>query len=183
MDVILYLCRHGETVWNREMRLQGQLDSDLTQSGQDQAQILGESLKDHNIQRILTSPLGRAKKTALICNQSLNCDVIEVDALKERNFGSHQGKVIECYSKIPSQSVQSESDCTIEPEEECATRFYNALTDYISKFTETPILVVSHGEIIRHFIQLIEPNQLALAVPENGNWLKVKFQGQRFSLC
>ena len=41
---ILYLARHGETVWNRDGRFQGRLDSPLTRRGLDQARRMGETL-------------------------------------------------------------------------------------------------------------------------------------------
>ena len=67
-DALIYLVRHGETVWNQAGRQQGQLDSPLTPKGVEQARAAGRFL-----QRILpeeldvtleTSPLGRARATA-----------------------------------------------------------------------------------------------------------------------
>lgn len=40
----LYLIRHGETLWNAEKRMQGQLNSDLTSQGIRQAQLLAGKL-------------------------------------------------------------------------------------------------------------------------------------------
>ena len=63
-NALIYLVRHGETVWNQAGRQQGQLDSPLTPKGVEQARAAGRML-----QRILpdeldvvleTSPLGRA---------------------------------------------------------------------------------------------------------------------------
>ena len=37
----LYVTRHGKTVWNIERRFQGSLDSPLSQSGIEDATVLG----------------------------------------------------------------------------------------------------------------------------------------------
>ena len=64
----LFILRHGETVWNREGRMQGALDSDLTDLGQAQAQAMGGLLAGYDLSghRLYCSPLGRARATAAI---------------------------------------------------------------------------------------------------------------------
>ena len=41
-DTVLILIRHGETLWNTQQRMQGSLDSELTQTGESQVKALGE---------------------------------------------------------------------------------------------------------------------------------------------
>jgi probable phosphoglycerate mutase len=64
----IYLMRHGETLWNRERRFQGRLDSPLTERGVAQARRMGETLLSRLADRqsidIVASPLGRARATA-----------------------------------------------------------------------------------------------------------------------
>ena len=60
---MLYLIRHGETIWNAEGRYQGQRDSPLTASGRQQAKVLGWLLAELPLPspvRAYVSPLGRA---------------------------------------------------------------------------------------------------------------------------
>ena len=61
----LYLIRHGQTLWNAEGRLQGRLDSPLTDLGRAQAAALRPLLCGLTARR-LSSPLGRAVQTARI---------------------------------------------------------------------------------------------------------------------
>ena len=69
---IIYACpevlvlRHGQTEWNAAGRLQGHLDSPLTEIGLRQAQRQNETLLDYDLDgfRFITSPQGRARKTA-----------------------------------------------------------------------------------------------------------------------
>ena len=56
--------RHGETVWNAEMRMQGQLDTALSARGQRQARRTATALVDEGIEAIVSSDLVRASATA-----------------------------------------------------------------------------------------------------------------------
>ena len=56
--------RHAETVWNRQGRIQGHLDSPLTADGVGQAKALAERLGEWKFDRLVSSDLGRARATA-----------------------------------------------------------------------------------------------------------------------
>jgi len=64
----LYILRHGQTVWNREKRMQGDLDSPLTAQGVAQARAMGALLRAEGVtatsHAVYSSPLGRALHTA-----------------------------------------------------------------------------------------------------------------------
>ncbi|SVA48666.1 uncharacterized protein METZ01_LOCUS101520, partial [marine metagenome] len=45
-NTVLILIRHGETLWNTQLRMQGSLDSDLTPKGESQIKALGEWMKE-----------------------------------------------------------------------------------------------------------------------------------------
>jgi probable phosphoglycerate mutase len=60
----ILLARHGETKWNAEGRYQGQVDVPLSEIGEAQARQLGERLREVHIDRAVSSPLSRAKRTA-----------------------------------------------------------------------------------------------------------------------
>jgi broad specificity phosphatase PhoE len=95
---MFFLTLHGETEWNRERRFQGQLDSPLTEHGVAQAHLMGATLREllgaSTKCAIVSSPLGRARRTAEIICQVLGMDSrkIETDArLQEINLGSWAG--------------------------------------------------------------------------------------------
>ena len=88
---VIFLARHGQTEWNVIGRRQGQLDSPLTEDGRVSAAATGNLLADAGINRIFSSPLGRAQETAAIIAESLGCDVEIVDELAEVNHGSVAG--------------------------------------------------------------------------------------------
>lgn len=60
----LILIRHGETVWNREHRMQGHSDSPLSDTGLRQAQLLAQRLKEIEFTALYCSDSGRAHHTA-----------------------------------------------------------------------------------------------------------------------
>lgn len=62
--MLLYIIRHGETVWNSMGRLQGREDISLNENGIHLAKITGEQLKDVPFDLAISSPLQRAYVTA-----------------------------------------------------------------------------------------------------------------------
>ena len=60
----LLLARHGETDWNRELRIQGSSDIELNELGRKQAQFLAQELTDVELDAIYSSDLSRARATA-----------------------------------------------------------------------------------------------------------------------
>ena len=95
---MIYLLRHGETVWNVEGRLQGQKDSPLTLRGIAQARAVASLLqdllgKDRSFD-IVASPLARTWQTAVIICQTLglDCNAIRFEPrLAEHHFGLWEG--------------------------------------------------------------------------------------------
>lgn len=87
----LLLARHGQTVWNVEHRLQGQLDSPLTVEGVAQAHAIADRLVESGILTVCTSPLGRALQTAAIVADRLGADVVEIPELAEVHHGELAG--------------------------------------------------------------------------------------------
>jgi len=87
----LTLIRHGETFWNKERRVQGITDIELSETGIDQARRLAFSLKDCPIDSIHSSPLKRALQTAEIIN-SFHGKKIEIHpGLMEMDQGDFEG--------------------------------------------------------------------------------------------
>lgn len=95
---MIYLLRHGETVWNREGRIQGHRDSPLTRTGIAQAEAMGQRLRreidDIQPWAITASPLGRAWQTAAIVAEILGLapeGVAHEPRLAEMGFGAWEG--------------------------------------------------------------------------------------------
>lgn len=74
--VTLYITRHGETEWNCEERMQGWLDSNLTEKGENNARLLGQRLENTNFAAIFSSPSGRTKATANLIRGDRNSYIL-----------------------------------------------------------------------------------------------------------
>lgn len=156
-SVHLYLVRHGQTQWNEERRLQGQLDSPLTELGKQQARLVGTRLANLGVARIVGSDLGRTRQTASTMAEVLNCSPYEEDvAYRERNLGVLQGC---CATDLtPEQAAQYEScrfgDPAYAPPQgesrlALAERGVVALQRLAqSHVAAAPIAVVSHGGLL-----------------------------------
>lgn len=83
--------RHGQTEWNLAGRRQGRLDSALTQTGRENAVRLATMLETAGIDRIFSSPLARARRTAEIVAERLRIDVQLVPDLAEVHHGVMAG--------------------------------------------------------------------------------------------
>lgn len=97
-EPVIYLLRHGQTVWNREGRLQGQRDSPLTLRGIDQVRAMAARLAREIAEpqgfRLVASPLGRAWQSAAIVAESLGLDTRSIafdPRLQEHGFGRWEG--------------------------------------------------------------------------------------------
>lgn len=87
----VYITRHGETLWNKEGKMQGWKNSSLSLKGIENAKRLRQHLKDIRFDSIYCSPLGRARETVhhIIGDKSLKITYCE--DLKEMNFGKWEG--------------------------------------------------------------------------------------------
>jgi broad specificity phosphatase PhoE len=87
----VFLFRHGETDWNREGRLQGHTDVPLNAAGIDQARLLGEKLRPHRLETVVSSDLARALATAKIIADALGIPIVTDRGLRETNVGAAEG--------------------------------------------------------------------------------------------
>jgi len=89
--VKLILVRHGQTLWNREKRVQGVSDIALSNRGMAQVDNLARSLRNEKIDTIISSPLTRAVQTAEAINYYHNLPIEYEEDLMELNMGDFEG--------------------------------------------------------------------------------------------
>jgi len=90
----IILTRHGQTLWNTEGRVQGTLDSPLTEKGILQARSLALRLRNEGIKYIYSSDSLRAVGTAEEIRRELGLDRLSTNsALREFGFGEWEGRM------------------------------------------------------------------------------------------
>lgn len=150
----LYLARHGETLWNKTQRLQGQLDSKLTELGKMQSLKIADTLATKNINLIISSPLGRAVETAGICQQKLKLTHQTSASLMERNLGDWQGKEVKELQLLPEYDEMLHQVTTLttknsESAVACGQRILKSLKQFAREYKGRNLLIIFHGEALR----------------------------------
>ena len=113
---VVYFARHGQTAWNAERRLQGQLDIPLNELGRAQSNACAEILRDllereqRNFAELdyVASPLGRARETMELIRTGLGLEPAgyRTDArLLEMSFGRWEGYTFEELKLRESESL------------------------------------------------------------------------------
>jgi broad specificity phosphatase PhoE len=155
----LVLLRHGQTASNAEGRMQGQLDTDLTEHGRAQARAAAAALADLEPLRIVSSDLRRARDTAAALGAATGT-VVEVDArLRETMLGDWQGRThVEVDDYMPGARRRWRDAPTWAPpggesRVQVAARavpVVDALTDSTAEWgrSERPVVLVAHGGCI-----------------------------------
>ena len=128
MTTRICFIRHGETGWNVEKRIQGQIDISLNASGHKQAQAMASNAAQHEFSAIYSSDLQRASDTANMLAQESGLNIIKLPQLRERHFGIFQGlTAAEGKMQFPAahahyQSRDPESSTAKPPADLCTPR-------------------------------------------------------------
>lgn len=97
--------RHGETAWNVDTRIQGQLDIGLNDTGLWQAGRVGRALEEEPIAAIYASDLSRAWQTAQAIAEPRGMAVDAEPGLRERAFGLFEGRTFaDIDASLPDQA-------------------------------------------------------------------------------
>jgi probable phosphoglycerate mutase len=151
----LVLIRHGETAWNAEHRIQGQLDIPLSPTGVRQATRLAERLAGEPIDAIYSSELARAWLTAVPLAARLELDVIPEPRLRERSFGIFEGKTLdEIAARHPEdfrawrERDPAWSMAGGETGQSLIDRVVDALHDIAARHAGGAVALVTHGGVL-----------------------------------
>jgi probable phosphoglycerate mutase len=172
----IFLVRHGETEWNRARRYQGWGDSPLTAAGVAQAEAIGRRLRtlpEAAAAAIVTSPIGRARRTAEIIAQCLGYTApLRFDErLREISIGSWDG--------LDRREVRSRMGAGFEefvwyfqtPDGETYDGFAGRIAGWLAEQEDGPVIAVSHGVVTRVlrglYAGLPRAEALRLPVPQD----------------
>ncbi len=152
----IIMVRHGETEWNRQMRVQGgKSDIPLNDYGREQAKRAGRALEKENFTAVYSSPLSRAYETAQIIVKPHNLEITTMEELVEINAGSYEGIPVSELGKRFSQIIaemQNGDEFRRPPGGESISdvqkRGWEAIQTIAGRHEEETVLVVTHYFII-----------------------------------
>ena len=165
MTTRIHLIRHGETRWNVEKRMQGYLDSPLTNSGRSQARRVRREID--RIDVAYSSPSGRALETAEIILNGAQQKIETHVGLKEINLGIWEGMKMEWVEKKyphqyralwsePSKFSVADGETFLEVQD----RAVKAVLEVARTHKGQSILVVSHAATIKVILAHFENRSL-----------------------
>lgn len=170
----IYLVRHGETLWNKDLRYQGHRDIPLSEVGLAQAEKISARLAAEKLDVIYASDLSRAMETARIIARPHNLPIKTEPRLKETNFGLWEGLT---YKELNEQFPEDMNGWRTNPRDtkipggeslaEVMLRCKEGMDALIKENLNRTILLVAHGGIIRMIIAEI------LGMDINSYW-KIK---------
>ena len=196
----IYLARHGETRWNVEKRMQGQMDSPLTERGQEQARMLRNrlvsenALTDHEngIAMAFCSTLGRARETLEICLEGTGIPHKALSELDEICLGEWEGLTFSEVEKRwpeqfhnfwhrPSLYVPTANG---ESFQDVQKRMFRAFEKIYHNYPGKRVLVISHWIAIKTLLARLKGLDLdhipGIPKPENGEFQVLDFSWQCF---
>lgn len=171
------LVRHGETIWNREGKYQGQIDTPLSPDGLKQGELVAAALQNIPIQAVYASPLSRSYQTAQMCAEFHGLNVSTDDRLLEIKHGTWEGLLAEeieaKYPDLLKRWRTSVVDVQM-PEGECIEdvrrRAMEAFREIAENHPGQTVLIVAHDAVnkavlcdileieLSHFWQLKQDN-------------------------
>lgn len=164
----LYVLRHGKTSWNALRKVQGAADIPLAKEGIDLAEKVGENLKDVPFDLCFTSPLLRARQTAMLVlgRRAEQIPVISDKRIQEIDFGvlegtqfkDEEGNVIsremEVFFKDPQNFPRPENGENISDILKRTREFWEEKIND-SSLQDKTVLIASHGCAVRALLQNI----------------------------
>lgn len=156
MTTRLCLVRHGETAWNAERRIQGQLDVPLSAVGHAQARATANWLAREDFSAIYSSDLSRALHTAEASAHLLKLPIRRSIGLRERHYGVFQtltyAELQRRYPREYARFLARDAEFAFPDGGESLRRFadrINACVDAIvAAHPDGQVLIVTHGGVL-----------------------------------
>jgi len=152
----LILIRHGESTWNRERRIQGQLDPPLSEQGQEQARRVAGRMARRPVEALYTSDLLRASQTAAPIASTLGVEARPMKELREIFLGDWEGlHSDELAQRFPEawDAWTREPNWDVVPRGEGASPFEKRVVSVLDRLFEQhsqgDAIVVTHGGVIQ----------------------------------
>lgn len=162
MSTRFVVVRHGETQWNLASRIQGHGDSPLSPAGEAQAAAIARRLAEERVDRLVSSDLGRAWRTAQSIAALSGCEVVADPGLRERNYGVIEGltyaEIDARYPDVFSRVRDTDPDFAApggESRRQLYERVCRTFESLASRHEGRRIVVVCHGGVLASLFRFV----------------------------
>ncbi len=187
---IIYILRHGQTEYNKRKMVQGSgVDSDLNETGQQQANAFFEKYKSLPFELLYTSGLKRTQQT-LKPFIDLGIPWLKRPTINEISWGRHEGlastpEMIEQYRYVIQQWTMGNFQAAVDGGESAQqmARRLQRFVDELKQREEKKILVCAHGRAMRCLMCLLKEaplNHMENFRHSNTGLYRVRFTGDTF---
>jgi len=188
----IIMIRHGETEWNQLGIYQGQLNSNLTENGRNQAIAIAQRLQNHKFDCLYSSDLGRAQETAQPVSKACNLPLQLEKGLRERNYGIFEGleknRVADVHSEAYISHKTNDPHYDIPNGEsmfQFQKRVWICIETLAKKHEGKSIIIVTHGGTIAAIVYKILSMDLSTKRPFstlNTSYNEIYQSGDRWLL-
>lgn len=174
----MYVVRHCETTGNKARTFQGTSNTNISEMGAKQLELLSSRFETIKFDKIYTSPLKRAYKTALAISAKRGIAPIIRENLIELNGGIIEGMpYTEIYEKFPDLEIcwLTRTQDFDPPEGESMRKVYERIWEEvisIAKENEGKTICIStHGGVIKALLCRVLKNDIEkiMEIPWNDN--------------
>ncbi|WP_067827647.1 histidine phosphatase family protein [Nocardia inohanensis] len=189
----LILLRHGQTEWNASDRMQGQIDTELSEIGRRQAKDCAPDMACNDLIHIVSSDLKRAHDTALAVADHAALPVHTDPRLRETDLGQWEGMDHHEVDRLyPGARKAWRLDPTWTPpggesKLEVGARALPVVQELFAEREDWPgrtILLVAHGGLIAALtaalLDLPPANWPAMGGLANTSWVQLTSHGPSF---
>ena len=146
---MLYVARHGQTLWNVQNKVCGVTDVELTEHGKEQARTLANEVQQYNIELILSSPLKRAVETSRIISKICSIPFKTDARLIEQNYGIYEGVDRKNEAFLNNKRCFAYKYPKGESMMQAVYRIYGLIDEIKYKYGDKNVLIISHGGVCR----------------------------------
>jgi broad specificity phosphatase PhoE len=149
---VVWLARHGETEWSRTLRHTGRTDLPLTAEGEAEARALRAPLTAVDFDRVLCSPLSRARETCELAGLGDRAELR--DDLLEWDYGDYEGRTsADIHSDRPGWLLWRDGCANGETAADVGARADRIVAELLAMSeggeAGTTIAVFAHGHVLR----------------------------------
>lgn len=186
----LVMVRHGQTEFNAGSRMQGQLDTELSDLGRAQAVAVAEVLGKRHPLLIVSSDLRRAYETAVVLGERTGSPLVVDERLRETHLGNWQGMTHgEVDAAAPGARVEWRNDATWVPHggesridvarrsSPVVAELVESQSDWGADEPDRPVVLVAHGgltaALTAKLLGLPADNWPVLGGMGNASWVQL----------